>query len=44
MCIKDSLEELEAAETLASEGTVVDPLLPPDAPIKNAEALLLIHI
>jgi hypothetical protein len=33
------LEELEAAETLASEGTVVDPLLPPDAPIKNAEAI-----
>ena len=33
------LEELEALETLASEGTVVDPLLPPDAPIKNAEAI-----
>ena len=33
------LEELEAAETLASEGTVVDPLLPPDAPIKNAETI-----
>jgi carboxyl-terminal processing protease len=29
------LEELEEAETLASEDAVVDPLLPPDAPISG---------
>ena len=33
------LEELEEAETLASEDAVVDPLLPPDAPISGDDTI-----